>query len=98
MRAATLRRLHRLETVAGADDDTPRAILHRVVARNGDYLPVLGWRDSSRYQDPLSIMRRPGESDEDLKERAIEEARARRTDPMSVPCLLTIVEDADDAQ
>lgn len=95
MRAATLRRLHRLETVAGADDETPRAIIRRILGRDGEPLPVLGWLDNSRYQDPLRVMRRPGESDEDLKERAIEEACARRTDPRAVPCLLAIVEDAD---
>lgn len=96
MKATTLRRLHRLETIAGEDDDTPRAIMWRIVGSDQEPLPVLGWK-SMTGRDPLRVMRRPGESDEDLQDRAIEEARARRTDPLSVPCLLAIVEDTDDA-
>jgi len=92
MRRDLLKRLEALEIVAGKDDDTPRAIIRRIVGNDLEPLPVLGWLDNSRYQDPLRVMRRPGESDEDLQERAIEEARARRTDKRSVPCLLAIVE------
>jgi hypothetical protein len=87
-----LKRLERLETIAGEDDDTPTVIIRRIVGKDLEPLPVLGWLDNSRYQDPLRIMRRPGESDEELEARAIEEARARRTDPRGVPCLLAIVE------
>ena len=92
MNREILKRLERLETVASEDDDTPRAIMRRIVGKDLEPLPVLGWLDNSRYQEPLRIMRRPGETDEDLDERAIEEARARRTDSRAVPCLLAIVE------
>lgn len=95
MKLDLLKRLEKLERVHG-QDDLPEAIVIRVIDSDGEVLPVLGWQESMT-RDPHTVMRRPGESDQELEARAIAEIRARRPKG-AVPAIIAIFEGEEDEQ
>ncbi len=87
------RRLDRAETVLGAEDDRPDAILMAIVDGEGNTLPALGWKEAM-CSDPVQTLREPGESDEALEARAIAAAKAKPTYSRgAVPVLVAVIEE-----
>ncbi|WP_046080107.1 hypothetical protein [Halomonas sp. HG01] len=97
MNRETMRRLEALEVKHGNDDSMPLAIFLVVdgMSREGgsERPEVLGWQESMR-NDPICVMREPGESEEECGKRAAHTVRAQPgRDPRAVPVLRAVTSD-----
>ena len=75
----------------------PEALFFTVVNKNG-LVPFHGWHEMSHHLNPISVDRREGESDDDMKERALEHVRARRQNlcgsaRRAIPMFVAMIDD-----
>ncbi|WP_148863280.1 hypothetical protein [Marinobacter fonticola] len=77
MRRELWRRLEAIEKDAGVGQELPIIWVSRPNADN-EHLPPAGWTETIA-EDPVTVMREPGESDASLQARMIAEFRAKPT-------------------
>lgn len=75
----------------------PEAIFFTVVNDKG-LVPFNGWHEMSHCLNPISVNRRQGETDDDMKERALEHVRARKQNlsgraKRAIPMFVAMIDD-----
>lgn len=75
----------------------PEALFFTVVNNDG-LVPFHGWHEISHHLNPISVDRREGESDDEMKERALEHVRARRQNlsgaaRRAIPMFVALIDD-----
>lgn len=90
-RSQIMKRLEAIEHRLLPDEATPKCIQLTRLDRQGQREPIMGWKESS-HKDPIEVWRLPGESDDELAERALKAMQARPgRHPLAVVVMVQLI-------